>query len=181
MNVVVLTRPGSHHRHVVYSCAVLLPATVGLLAVRTCRGLVAVTIIVWAVTVAVAAVVDMRSGLLLNILVIPGIAIVFGLALFAHTLDGAMLGGLMLGLPMLVTHLVRPDGLGFGDVKFGLLLGAGIGVLAVPLVLAAYLLAAIVHSGVCIAVRTHGRLVPFGPALAAASIVTVLAKLSARL
>ena len=96
-------------------------------------------------------------------------------------LPGAVGGAFLFGVPVLVAHLARPDGLGFGDVKYTVLLGAGIGLVAVPLVLPAYLLAAIVHSIICIAVRAHGRLVPFGPALAAGSIIVVLAGLVGRL
>lgn len=82
---------------------------------------------------------------------------------------------------MFIVHLARPDGLGFGDVKFGVLLGAGIGAVAAPLVLPAYLLAAPSHTVVCVLVRARGRLVPFGPALAFASTLTVIAGLLGRL
>ena len=50
---------------------------------------------------------------------------------------------------MLVAHLARPDGLGFGDVKYTALLGAGIGLVVAPLVLPAYLLAAVRHAIAC--------------------------------
>lgn len=36
-------------------------------------------------------------------------------------------GGLRLGVPLLVVHLITPAGLGFGDVKLGFALGAAIG------------------------------------------------------
>ena len=75
----------------------------------------------------------------------------------------------------------RPEGLGFGDVNFGVPLGAGIGTVAVPLVLPAFVLAAVRHAIVCVVVRARGRLVPFGPALAGASIVTVVAGFPGRL
>ena len=75
----------------------------------------------------------------------------------------------------------RPEGLGFGPVKFGVLLGAGIGTVVVPVVLPASLLAAVRHAIVCVVVRARGRLVPFGPALAGASILTVVAGFPGRL
>lgn len=84
-----------------------------------------------------------------------------------------------------VLAAARPEGLGFGPVKFGVLLGAGIGTVVVPVVvpvvLPASLLAGVRHAIVCVVVRARGRLVPFGPALAGASIVTVVAGFPGRL
>jgi prepilin signal peptidase PulO-like enzyme (type II secretory pathway) len=74
---------------------------------------------------------------------------------------------------MLIVHLARPEGFGFGDVKFGLLLGVGLGAVAVPLVLLAYIAAALVHAGACVALQCRERLLPFGPALAVASAATM--------
>ena len=54
-----------------------------------------------------------------------------------------------------VLAAARPEGLGFGDVKFGVLLGAGIGTVVVPVVLPATLLAAVRHAIVCVVVRAQ--------------------------
>ena len=75
--------------------------------------------------------------------------------------------------PMLVTHLARPAGLGFGDVKFALLLGAGIGVLAPASCCRRSCWRRCSTSPSCLAVGARGRLVPFGPALALGSAVVV--------
>ena len=80
-----------------------------------------------------------------------------------------------------VLAAARPEGLGFGPVKFGVPLGAGIGTVVVPVVLPAFVLAAVRHAIVCVVVRARGRLVPFGRALAGASIVTVVAGFPGRL
>ena len=80
-----------------------------------------------------------------------------------------------------VLAAARPEGLGFDPVKFGVLLGAGIGTVVVPVVLPASLLAGVRHAIVCVVVRARGRLVPFGPALAGASILTVVAGFPGRL
>lgn len=181
MNVVFLVQPGARR-------APAADVIAGLLAVAACSAAIAavpaptaVTLIAWSCVVLTAALVDMRTGQLPDIIVLPGIVIVIVLSLLAESLSGVVLGAFLLGLPMLVAHLARPEGLGFGDVKFGVLLGAGIGTVAVPLVLPAYLLAAVAHAVVCAAVRARGRLVPFGPALAGASILTVVAGLLGRL
>ena len=54
-----------------------------------------------------------------------------------------------------VLAAARPEGLGFGPVKFGVLLGAGIGTVVVPVVLPAYLLAAVRHAIVCVVVQAQ--------------------------
>jgi leader peptidase (prepilin peptidase)/N-methyltransferase len=180
MTVTELSHRESRRKPIVYGAAVLA-ATFGLAAAGTSPGMVGALVILWAVSATIAAAIDMRTGRLLNVIILPAIVLVLGLSVRAERLDDALLGTVLLGLPMLVTHLFRPDGLGFGDVKFGILLGAGIGVVAVPLVVPAYLLAAVAHFGVCIVKRAHDRLVPFGPALAGASILTVVAELLRRL
>ena len=181
MNLVLLPQAGSRRRSVAYVIAWALTVVALVAAVGAAPALVATTVICWSCFVVAAALVDMRTGRLPDILVLPGIVGVLALSLLAERLSGAVFGAFLLGLPMLSVHLARPEGLGFGDVKFGLLLGAGIGVVAVPLVLPAYLVAAVAHAVVCVVVRARGRLVPFGPALAGASILTAVAGLLWRL
>jgi leader peptidase (prepilin peptidase)/N-methyltransferase len=178
MTIVLLPRRERHRSHV-YAAAVLATALV-IVAAWPSHGSVGALIVAWGIAAIVAAAIDMRTRRLLNVIILPSILLVLGLALRAGRLDGALLGALLLGLPLLVAHSARPDGLGFGDVKFGVLLGAGIGIVAVPLVLPAYLLAAVAHAGACVLLRARGRLVPFGPALAGASIFVVVAELLRR-
>lgn len=178
---VVLVQPDPRRGH----AATVIAAVCTLAACSTFIVLapasIAMTLILWSCIVVAAAFFDMHTGRLPDVLVLPGIAAVFALTLIAGRQLGALSGAALLGVPMFVVHLVRPDGLGFGDVKFGMLLGAGIGLVAAPLVLPAYLLAAATHAVICVVVRARSRLVPFGPALAGASIVTVVAGLLGRL
>ena len=179
MTVALLPRRERHRSYV--NAAAVLATVFVIVAAWPSRGLVVALLIAWSVTAIVAAAIDVRTGRLLNVIVLPASLLVLGLAFRAGRLDGALLGALLLGLPMLVAHSARPDGLGFGDVKFGIFIGAGIGVVAVPLVLPAYLLAAVAHAGTCVVRRARGGLVPFGPALAGASILTIVAELLRRL
>jgi leader peptidase (prepilin peptidase)/N-methyltransferase len=80
---------------------------------------------------------------------------------------------------LLTIHLVRPDGMGFGDVKLaalcGLLLGwEGLATVIVGLY-AGFVLGAVVGLGI-IAAGRGGRqsAIPFGPFMAAGTLVTVL-------
>ena len=178
MTVAFLPR-GERRRSSVHATAVVATLFV-VVAAWPSRGLVGALLVGWSVTAIVAAVIDMRTGHLLNGIVLPASLLVLGLAFRAGRIEGALLGALLLGLPLLVAHSARPDGLGFGDVKFGIFLGAGIGVVAAPLVVPAYLLAAVAHAVTCVVRRAQGRLIPFGPALAGASIIAVVAELLRR-
>ena len=129
--------------------------------------------IVWATPTAAAAAFDAADGRLPDNVVLPGAAAVLAMAVLADRWATALIGAVLLAGPMLIVHLARPEGFGFGDVKFGLLLGVGLGAVAVPLVLLAYIAAALLHAGACVALRCRERLLPFGPALAVASAATM--------
>jgi leader peptidase (prepilin peptidase)/N-methyltransferase len=96
----------------------------------------------------------------------------------------AVLGALAYFGGLLLTHLISPNGMGFGDVKLALLLGlflgwAASGYLAVlGLVVYGLLFASLLGSviGVVLLVRRgRGAHYPFGPWLAAGTVVTLLA------
>ena len=78
---------------------------------------------------------------------------------------------------LLALHLASPRGMGFGDVKLGLLLGVLIGARSVSLVLPALVLAGVLGAlvGVVQMVRHRRRDVtlPFGPFLVAGAVVTL--------
>ena len=134
----------------------------------------------WALLAAAAAVVDSQTERLPDRLVLPGIAMAVVGGLVVGRLPSVIVGGLLFGVPLLVVHLARPEGMGFGDVKFASMLGAGLGLVAVPLVLPAYLLAAMLHVVVCLGARAGRRPVPFGPSLALGSIAVLVVALVGR-
>ena len=126
-----------------------------------------------------AATVDALDHRLPNELVgaaaIPvGVAAAIGLAAGSPDIAvGALVGALLLGVPLLVAHLASPNGMGFGDVKAGAVLGAAIGLVDAELVVLTLLLALAVAAGWAIARRR--RTVPLGPSLVAAALVSLLA------
>ena len=98
----------------------------------------------------------------------------------------ALAGAAVLAVPLLLVHLVSPAGLGFGDVKYGALIGAGVGVATGPAaVVLVFMLAAVVQLVVVWwrplpAQRMAGsdrRSAPLGPAMAVAAGVWVLVSL----
>ncbi|MCE9515077.1 MAG: A24 family peptidase, partial [Mycobacterium sp.] len=75
----------------------------------------------WAVALSV---VDLRERRLPNVLTLSGAAVITAGAAVAGRGTAALLGGLALSALYLVVHLAAPSGLGAGDVKLALALGA---------------------------------------------------------
>jgi leader peptidase (prepilin peptidase) / N-methyltransferase len=174
MNLVLIERAG--FAPLGAACGVALAAALVVAgAAGTRPAAQTIALVGWAVAIVVAAVVDARAARLPDPVVVPGVLYILVAGAWAGRGVAVVAGAALFCLPMLATHLARPDGLGFGDVKFALLLGGGIGVLAPALVLPAFLLAVILHMAVCLASVARGRLVPFGPALALASAIIVAA------
>jgi leader peptidase (prepilin peptidase)/N-methyltransferase len=89
-----------------------------------------------------------------------------------------LLGGVTMAGVLLVLHFARPTGMGFGDVKLGLLLGVLVGSQSVGLVLWALVVAGLVGTvaGVALMVR-HRRwhvTLPFGPCLVVGAVLALL-------
>jgi leader peptidase (prepilin peptidase)/N-methyltransferase len=131
----------------------------------------------FAVVVLALAAIDFRHRIIPNRIVIPATALVL-LAQIALSPDRALewtaaaLGAaLFLFLPL----LVYPSGLGMGDVKLALLLGAGLGWAVVPAfvvgLLAAFLAAVVILARGGLAARKTA--LPFAPFLALGALVAL--------
>ncbi len=93
-------------------------------------------------------------------------------------LVGALAGAGALAGVLLALHLASPQGMGFGDVKLGLLLGVLVGARSVGLVLPALLIAGLLGAlgGLVQMVRHRRRDVtlPFGPYLVAGAVLALV-------
>jgi leader peptidase (prepilin peptidase)/N-methyltransferase len=133
------------------------------------------------------SIIDLETFLLPNRIVYPlSVALV---ALFAlpAVIDGqggdfgrALLGGLAAFGFFLAVHLVAPRGMGFGDVKLSFSLGVSLGWLSwghvfLGLFLGFLLGAVIGLALIATGTRTRKDHVPFGPFLAAGTILAILA------
>jgi leader peptidase (prepilin peptidase)/N-methyltransferase len=130
-----------------------------------------------------AALIDSRHFIIPNHLVFPSLA-VFGAAILALRLAGqpvngrtAILGSLAYGGGLFVLHVIAPRGMGFGDVKFGFLVGMVMGALGwadVAVAVAAAVLSAGV-AGVAMLLRggTGKSKLPFGVFMALGGVVAV--------
>lgn len=91
---------------------------------------------------------------------------------------GAAIGALAYSGVLALTWLISPRGMGFGDVKLGLLLGMAVGWLYVPLVLFALGIGCAIGAligGSLMIVRRRSLAFPFGPSLAAGAVAVILA------
>ncbi len=122
---------------------------------------------------------DLRRRIIPDVVVVPAsiVAIAAGIASgrgpWWHPIGSALLvGGALLG-----PALVRPDGLGMGDVKVAALMGAALGAVPGLLALLAGLLVA-AGWGLAMAVARHVRpasiALPLAPFLAAGVVAVVL-------
>jgi leader peptidase (prepilin peptidase) / N-methyltransferase len=127
---------------------------------------------------AALAVIDFRTHTIPNRIVLPASALVLALqlALFPDdALEWVLASVGAAGLLFLLT-LIKPGGIGMGDVKLGLLLGAGLGTdVAVAMLIGAlalwpFALWVVLQGGLA----ARKRALPLGPALALGAAVVVL-------
>jgi leader peptidase (prepilin peptidase)/N-methyltransferase len=180
------------------ACRARIPARYPLLELGTAGAFAAVGARVgadWALpayllftwTLLVVAVIDARTRRIPNRLTYPLTPALLALFALAALLDGepaaalrALLGGLAAFAALLALALVSPRGMGMGDVKLAGFVGVGLGYLGwghlLLGVFGAFLLGGTIAL-VLLAARLRGRgdLLPFGPYLAAAALVAVLA------
>jgi leader peptidase (prepilin peptidase) / N-methyltransferase len=135
--------------------------------------------VIFVAALAVLAAIDIERRVLPNRIVIPSFAVVLvmQLALFPDQAFEWIVASLATGFVLLVAALVKPGGLGYGDVKLGLLLGAGLGEDVMTCLIVAVF--AIWPVAIYLYVR-HGRAartmaLPFGPFLALGAVVALLA------
>jgi leader peptidase (prepilin peptidase)/N-methyltransferase len=126
------------------------------------------------------AFIDLDLHIIPNRLMAIGAVLAVGLTaalspgdLVEHLVAGAAAGGLLL-----VAAIVRPDGMGMGDVKLAGVMGLFLGLAVIPAMFAAFVLGSL--AGVVVMLRTEpgerrGKGIPFGPSLAAGAVLALLA------
>jgi leader peptidase (prepilin peptidase)/N-methyltransferase len=140
------------------------------------RALVGVVLVA---ALALLAVTDIERRTLPNLIVLPAFAIVLALQLilFPERAHEWILASLGVGLILLIAALAKPGGLGYGDVKLGLLLGAGLGEdVVLCLVIAGFAMWPVAVHLYIRHGRAAGRMsLPFEPFLAVGAVVALLA------
>jgi leader peptidase (prepilin peptidase)/N-methyltransferase len=128
-----------------------------------------------AAVLVVLAVIDFRRRILPNVIVLPAAGIVYlaQMAFFPnHALEWTIAAFGCAGF-FLATLIAYPAGLGMGDVKLGLLLGAALGKSVVAALLLGLFGAAIVGIALLVTQGAQARkkTIPLGPFLAAGALV----------
>jgi len=127
---------------------------------------------------AVLAVIDFKTHTLPNRIVLPsaGLVLTLQLLLFPGDAVAWVVASLGAAALLLALALAKPGGIGMGDVKLGLLLGAGLGADVTVAMLIGVLalwpsaLWVVLHGGV----DARKKALPLGPALALGAAVVVL-------
>lgn len=141
-------------------------------------GIVDTLVAVFFVTVlVVVSVVDVRTRIIPNRIVLPATVVVLAARTVVHPSVVWIAAGAGAAAFLLAAAIVRPGGMGMGDVKLALLLGVAVG-RSVPLALLVALAAAALPS-VALLVRhgSRGRAmtIPFAPFLALGGVVALIA------
>jgi leader peptidase (prepilin peptidase)/N-methyltransferase len=118
---------------------------------------------------------DVRQRRLPNALTLPGAAVVLAVAVVIGRGVPALLGALALGLFYLGVHLVAPAGMGAGDVKLAIGIGALTGCFGIDVWVLAALGAPVLTAlwAVAVAFRDRTATVPHGPSMCAAATVAL--------
>jgi leader peptidase (prepilin peptidase)/N-methyltransferase len=145
----------------------------------------------WLVPVGVAiSAIDLRTLIVPTRIIWPAFFVSVALCVVVAGIEGEwawLLSGLVgiavLAGPLFVIWFVRPQGMGFGDVRLSVLLGWNVGFFAGTPIVGSVLLAVIcmalsalvgiVYGVVAMGVRGRGAKVPFGPALVAAALFCI--------
>ena len=120
---------------------------------------------------------DLERRIVPNRVVLPAAAAVLALQTASHPSPEWALGALGAAGFLFLAVLAYPGGMGMGDVKLALLIGALLG-LTTPVGLMLGLLFAFIPSAVLLArhgVRARKMRIPFGPFLAAGAVVALFA------
>jgi leader peptidase (prepilin peptidase)/N-methyltransferase len=150
------------------ACAAIAVAAIGESAAAAASGLSLLVLVG-------AALVDAVEHRLPNALVLtaalPVIAAVLGTG-SAELARSAAAGAAVVAVPLLVTHLVTPSGMGFGDVKAGAVLGAAMGL--VDIELAVLTLVFGLGAAAACGLATRARSIALGPGLVAGALAAHL-------
>jgi len=125
----------------------------------------------------VVSVVDVRARIVPNRIVLPAAALVLAARTIVHPSVVWLVAGAGAAGFLLVAAIVRPGGMGMGDVKLALLLGVAVG-RSVPIALFVGLAAAAV-AGLALMARdglgARSAAIPFAPFLALGGVVALIA------
>jgi leader peptidase (prepilin peptidase) / N-methyltransferase len=131
---------------------------------------------VFGVVLVVLAAIDLERRIIPNRIVLPATAVVLPAQIALHSSDALayVLAAVGAALFFLLPLLVFPAGMGMGDVKLALLLGAGLGGAVLTALFVGVFAGAFVALAILVRGRgAHGRTIAFGPYLALGGLVAL--------
>lgn len=168
----------------------LSPALFALAGIRFGASAVVAPFCVLFASLLVVSVIDIQHYRIPDRIVFPTLALSLPLIVVVsfglgqpETIGYALVGAGAYFALLFIAHLVYPAGMGFGDVKLALVMGLFLGwiapdpIRAVTLVLFALMIGCVlgvVVGGVLALVRRRNAAFPFGPALAASTVLAVV-------
>jgi leader peptidase (prepilin peptidase)/N-methyltransferase len=120
--------------------------------------------------------IDARTGYIPNRIVYPALLSILLVALAFGRCEAAAGGALNVGGPLILLHLITLQrGLGWGDVKLGLCIGAGLGPICGFIALASsFIVGGMVAACLLLSGRAGRKdTVPFGPFLALGAFISL--------
>ena len=130
----------------------------------------AVTLLVLSAAALVDAVEHRLPNRIVAAALVP-VVVTLGVTWTRDVATSVALGACIVGIPLLLTHLVTPAGMGFGDVKAGFVLGGAMGLVDGQLGLFALVLG--LAGGAAWGVSRRARTIALGPALVAGAIAAL--------
>jgi leader peptidase (prepilin peptidase)/N-methyltransferase len=125
---------------------------------------------------AALSVIDLRERRLPNVLTLPGAAVIVVAAVVCGRGLPALVGAVALAGAYLVVHLIDPAGMGAGDVKLALGLGALTGAFGVEAWMVAALGASLLTA--VAGLVSHRRSVPHGPSMCVAAALALAVQIT---
>ncbi len=174
-------------RHLPVAAGLAVAGCWGVLAWRIGPDLVLPAVLYLSAAGVLLVYVDLRVRLLPDAVVLPSYPVVGALLTLAAVLSGrwgnllwALAGGAVLWGFLALLGLLAPSGMGFGDVKFGGVLGLCLGWFGLASVLVGTLFAFVLGGVVSLGLVASGRArlksaIPFGPFLFAGFLLALLA------
>jgi leader peptidase (prepilin peptidase)/N-methyltransferase len=150
------------------ACAVIATASIGESAVVVASGLSLLVLVG-------AALVDAVERRLPNALVLAAALPVIAALIATGSAElgrSAAAGAALVAGPLLVTHLITPSGMGFGDVKAGAVLGAAMGLVDVELAVLTLVFG--LGASAAWGLATRARSIALGPGLVAGALAAHL-------
>jgi leader peptidase (prepilin peptidase)/N-methyltransferase len=125
----------------------------------------------------VVTVSDLRTRLVPDAALVAGLAVALGVCLLSDPgeLPERLLAGIAAGGFLLAAALIRPDGMGLGDVKLAGVLGIYLGARVAEAMVVSFAAGSV--AGLVVLVRhgwsARGRTIPFAPFLAIGALVAI--------